>query len=139
MRVLTAILVALVLSCGSDPSGWATDYAGNWHLAVAEAPGCWPAFGLEFTVPQADVDVATDELFNTFGAWHFTGSATGGTITGNINRQAPSFALQFHQGSFATRVSGTAVTSTRLTGTFQDPDGILHQPAGCTATAEATH
>jgi hypothetical protein len=135
---IPAALLAVGLAACSDssePGSWALAYAGIYNLAVTESPDCWPAFVLEFTIDQEDVQSATEERFTTTGTWSGWGSQ-GGT-TGEVNQATRTVAIQFQEGSKTAELTGDNRTPPDLVGTFTDTEGLFG-PAGCASPAVAT-
>jgi hypothetical protein len=135
MRLGVAALALFQVACSDYSSNWADPYAGTWTLAVAASSGCPDGLTLTFDIDQDDVATANDDLFNMVSTWTVT--ALSGETTGNVNRAAPSFAIEFHHVGGTTQFAGGNHTPTDLVGTFTDTPGMFCS-AGSSASAAAT-
>jgi hypothetical protein len=135
MRLGVAALVLSQLGCSDLSDNWADPYTGTWTLAVAAGPGCPDGFTLLFDIDRDDAATANDDLFNIVSTWTVT--ALSGETTGNVNRAAPSFAIEFHHIGGTTLFAGGNHSPTDMVGTFTDTPGMFCS-AGFSASAAAT-
>jgi hypothetical protein len=149
--LLCAVLAAPGCTDGSDPGPdpLPADFTflGTWQLHVDAATNCWAEFDTRISITAASLTAGTNgtsQLMNPEGWWFLAGTGPdhAATLSGTVKPTTGVFALRLWNTTAAKqgRFEGVASSSTRLGGTFTDPDNAFRTIAGthpCSAMAHA--
>ena len=127
--------LALLAACREPTTSPKFDphaFVGSWTVAVSASPGCWPAFSVAFSIDPDRASQATkDQMSFTTAWWYPATPANTYLVSGEINWPQKTFKAEFTASGDHARFEGTSLTSTRVTGTVHDAEGLFIKDSSC--------